>query len=93
MEKCKTLIIAVDGHSSTGKSTVAKLLASRLGYTYIDTGAMYRAVTLEALRKGFIVGEKVEEEKLKNCLSEIHIDFRYNPADRRYETYLNGEYI
>lgn len=93
MEKYKTLIIAVDGHSSTGKSTVAKLLASRLGYTYIDTGAMYRAVTLEALRKGFIVGEKVEEEKLKNCLSEIHIDFRYNPADRRYETYLNGEYI
>lgn len=93
MEKCKTLIIAVDGHSSTGKSTVAKLLASRLGYTYIDTGAMYRAVTLEAMRKGLIVGEKVEERKLKDCLSEIHIDFKYNPACGRYETYLNGEYI
>ena len=93
MEKCKTLIIAVDGHSSTGKSTVAKLLASRLRYTYIDTGAMYRAVTLEAMRKGLIVGEKVEERKLKDCLSEIHIDFKYNPACGRYETYLNGEYI
>mgnify|MGYP001069009360 CR=1 FL=1 len=50
----KALIIAVDGHSSTGKSTVAKLLAVRLGYVYIDTGAMYRAVTLQAMRKGWI---------------------------------------
>ena len=59
MEKCKALIIAVDGHSSTGKSTVAKLLATRLGYVYIDTGAMYRAVTLAAMRNGLINGEYV----------------------------------
>ena len=65
MEKCKALIIAVDGHSSTGKSTVAKLLATRLGYVYIDTGAMYRAVTLAAMRNGLINGEYVDEEKLR----------------------------
>lgn len=93
MEKSKALIIAVDGHSSTGKSTVAKLLASRLGYIYIDTGAMYRAVTLAAMRKGLIEGEQVDEERLKDCLPEMHIDFKYNPENGCYETYLNGEYI
>lgn len=62
------MIIAVDGHSSTGKSTVAKLLATRLGYVYIDTGAMYRAVTLAAMRNGLINGEYVDEEKLRICL-------------------------
>lgn len=93
MEKCKALIIAVDGHSSTGKSTVAKLLAARLGYAYIDTGAMYRAVTLEAMRKGWIGGECVEEEKLREGLRGMHIDFRYNPEQARNEIYLNGECV
>lgn len=93
MEKCKALIIAVDGHSSTGKSTVAKLLAARLGYVYIDTGAMYRAVTLEAMRRGWIEGKCVEEEKLRKALKGVHIDFRYKPEHARNEIYLNGECV
>ena len=70
MEK-KGLIVAVDGHSSTGKSTVSKILAARLGYTYIDTGAMYRIVTLRAMREGVIRNGIVEDEKLKEILKEI----------------------
>ena len=62
MEK-KGLIVAVDGHSSTGKSTVSKILAARLGYTYIDTGAMYRIVTLKAMREGLIRNGNVDDEK------------------------------
>ncbi len=93
MEKCKALIIAVDGHSSTGKSTVAKLLATRLGYVYIDTGAMYRAVTLAAMRNGLINGEYVDEEKLRICLKDLVIDFRYNKGHARNEIYLNGENV
>lgn len=94
MEKeCKSLIIAVDGHSSTGKSTVAKLLAVRLGYVYIDTGAMYRAVTLQAMRKGWIVDGKIDDESLRKGLDEICIDFKYEPEKGRNETYLNGECV
>lgn len=89
----KTLVVAVDGYSSTGKSTVAKLIASRLGLTYIDTGAMYRVVTLEALRKGMIREGKVDEEKLKTALKDIRIGFKYNAEHDQYETYLNGEYV
>lgn len=90
---CKRLVVAVDGYSSTGKSTVAKLLAARLGYTYIDTGAMYRAVTLAALRRGLIRGGDVDRQELKAYLPEIKIGFRYNEAVGCYETYLNGELI
>lgn len=85
------MIIAVDGHSSTGKSTVAKLLAARLGCVYIDTGAMYRAVTLEAMRQGWIRGGKVDERLLQQYLGKIEIDFKYSPQWQRYDTYLNGE--
>lgn len=93
MKECKRLIIAIDGYSSTGKSTVAKQLAARLGYAYIDTGAMYRAVTLEALRRGILRGEEVAEEGLRRCLTEIHIDFKYNEEKGCSETYLNGENV
>ena len=93
MEECKALIIAVDGHSSTGKSTVAKRLAARLGYAYIDTGAMYRAVTLEAMRRGFVKGGTIGEEKLRDCLKKIHIGFHYNADKGSNETYLNGECV
>lgn len=93
MEECKALIIAVDGHSSTGKSTVAKRLAARLGYAYIDTGAMYRAVTLEAMRRGLVKGGTVGEEKLRDCLKKIHIGFHYNADKGSNETYLNGECV
>lgn len=92
-KECKALVIAVDGYSSTGKSTVAKIVAAKTGYTYIDTGAMYRVVTLEAMRRGFVAGGKVDAEKLRECLDEIKIGFKYNAGNNRYETYLNGIYV
>ena len=92
MEK-KGLIVAVDGHSSTGKSTVSKILAARLGYTYIDTGAMYRIVTLRAMREGVIRNGIVEDEKLKEILPTIVFGFKYNEEKKRYESYMNGEYV
>ena len=92
MEK-KGLIIAVDGHSSTGKSTVSKILAARLGYTYIDTGAMYRIVTLRAMRDGLIRDGKVDDEGLKRVLPSIVVGFKYNDEKKRYESYMNGEYV
>ena len=92
MEK-KGLIVAVDGHSSTGKSTVSKILAARLGYTYIDTGAMYRIVTLRAMREGVIRNGIVEDEKLKEILPTIVFGFKYNEEKKLYESYMNGEYV
>lgn len=90
----RRLIIAVDGYSSTGKSTVSKLLAARLGYTYIDTGAMYRMVTYKAMREGLISEEKIiDEERLKKILTDIKFDFKYNSEYHRYESYMNGEYV
>ena len=76
--KEKAFVVAVDGYSSTGKSTVAKIVAAELGFTYIDTGAMYRAVTLAALERGWIVDGKVCREALREHLPEIEIGFRYN---------------
>ena len=92
MEK-KGLIVAVDGHSSTGKSTVSKILAARLGYTYIDTGAMYRIVTLKAMREGLIKDGNVDDEKLKDVLPTIIFGFKYNEGKKCYESYMNGEYV
>ena len=83
----------MDGYSSTGKSTVSKLLAARLGFTYIDTGAMYRVVTLEALREGLIYGGTVDEGRLRRALSVMKIGFRYNEEKKRYESYLDGELV
>lgn len=91
--KEKAFVVAVDGYSSTGKSTVAKIVAAELGFTYIDTGAMYRAVTLAALERGWIVDGKVCREALREHLPEIEIGFRYNRELQRYETYLNGKYV
>ncbi|WP_304682424.1 (d)CMP kinase [Lactobacillus taiwanensis] len=87
------MIVAVDGYSSTGKSTVAKLIAAKLGLTYIDTGAMYRAVTLAAMREGLIADGVIDREKLREVLKGIKIGFKYNRILDRYETYLNGEYV
>jgi len=92
MEK-KGLIVAIDGHSSTGKSTVSKILAARLGYTYIDTGAMYRIVTLKAMREGLIREGDIDEGKLKEVLPTIVFGFKYNEEKKRYESYMNGEYV
>ncbi len=93
MEEREIMIVAVDGYSSTGKSTVAKLIAAKLGLTYIDTGAMYRAVTLAAMRGGLIADGVIDREKLREVLKGIKIGFKYNWILDRYETYLNGEYV
>lgn len=87
------MIVAVDGYSSTGKSTVAKIIAAKLGLIYIDTGAMYRVVTLEALRRGLIVDGVIDQKRLCESLKEINIGFKYNREQDFYETYLNGEYV
>ncbi len=89
----KELVIAVDGYSSTGKSTLAKIVAARLGLVYIDTGAMYRAVTLKALREGVVVGGGVDRKRLKKYLQDISIELKYNVASGKSETYLNDENV
>lgn len=89
----KKIIIAIDGHSSSGKSTMAKDLAREIGYIYIDTGAMYRAVTLYCLRRGYIQGDTIQEEALKADLDQMDISFRYNAETGRPDTYLNGEKV
>ncbi len=81
------ITIAVDGYSSCGKSTTAKKVAKKLGYSYIDTGAMYRAVTLYFLEHHITYSNDKEVEK---ALENIHIEFRRNPNDGRNETFLNG---
>lgn len=86
----KKIIIAIDGVSSTGKSTMAKDLAKDLGYTYIDTGAMYRAVTLYSLQHGFFVDGQIDEAKLQAAMDDIDISFQFNPETGRPDTYLNG---
>jgi len=84
-----SLIIAIDGFSSCGKSTFAKAIAQKLGYAYIDTGAMYRAVTLFALQNGMINHETIDIQKLNNRLDDIHITFRRNQETNENETFLN----
>ena len=91
----KKLIIAVDGHSSCGKSTLAKDIAKHLNYKYIDTGAMYRAVTYYVIENKLYEGKRINEEALKKDLDagKITIDFKYNPELKKSETYLNGKHI
>lgn len=90
----KRIIIAIDGFSSCGKSTMAKDLAKEIGYIYIDSGAMYRAVTLYCLRNGWIGEEKqIDEAALRQHMDDIHISFRLDEATRRPVTYLNGENV
>lgn len=89
----KKIVIAVDGHSSSGKSTMAKDLAHEIGYTYIDSGAMYRAVTLYCLQKGYFEGDTIREDLLRAALKDMDISFRMNPATGRPDTYLNGENV
>ena len=89
----RKIIVAIDGHSSCGKSTIAKALAAKFGYIFIDSGAMYRAVTLFALRKNLISDGKVEREKLIGMLPEIVIEFKNNPESQKSDTYLNGENV
>ena len=91
----KKIIIAIDGHSSCGKSTMAKELARQLGYVYVDTGAMYRAVTLYAMRGDMIAQKEVKENALRKDLEDgkIQVSFKFNPETGRPDTYLNGERV
>ena len=90
----KKITIAIDGHSSCGKSTMAKDLAREVGYVYVDTGAMYRSVTLYALRNNlFNEDGSVKTNELEKQMSQINISFKINPKTGRPDTYLNGEYV
>jgi cytidylate kinase len=89
----RDLIIAIDGFSSTGKSTLAKLLAKELGYIHIDSGAMYRAVSLYALENGMIKGDEIYESDLLPQLNFIDIHFEINPETGKNEIYLNNENV
>ena len=90
-KKAPKIIIAIDGFSSCGKSTFAKAIAARLGYIFIDTGAMYRAVTLYALDHGAIRSGIVDEEAVVRLLGEISITFRFNPERGASDIYVNGD--
>ncbi|MBR2146189.1 MAG: (d)CMP kinase [Muribaculaceae bacterium] len=88
----KLITIAIDGHSSCGKSTMAKSLAKRIGYAYIDTGAMYRAVTLYCLERDMIKGEEVNKPRLRRHMPKIEISFKVN-SEGKSETWLNGKNV
>jgi cytidylate kinase len=88
------IIIALDGHSSCGKSTYAKRIASELGFAHVDTGAMYRAVTLTALNAGLFEGDDAPAiEKIEALLDDINLELRFNPDRNRTEIYLNGDMV
>ena len=90
----KKIIIAIDGFSSCGKSTMAKDLAREIGYVYVDTGAMYRAVTLYALRNKLFNGDNtVKVDELEQQMKNITISFKFNTETGRPDTYLNGELV
>ena len=88
----KRITIAIDGDSSCGKSTMAKALAKRIGYAYIDTGAMYRAVTLYCLDNGMIDGDKVNKQRLRRHMPKIEITFKVDDEGKS-NTWLNGRNV
>ena len=85
--------IAIDGPAGAGKSTIAKKVAAEKNFIYVDTGAMYRAVTLYALENGGIVGGIVNEDAIVALLDQIEISFRFNPARGASDIYVNGEFV
>ncbi|MGM9805852.1 MAG: (d)CMP kinase [Candidatus Aphodosoma sp.] len=86
----KKIVVAIDGFSSCGKSTMAKELARDTGYTYVDTGAMYRAVALYGIRAGIVTDKTIDEDSLKKAMAEINVTFALQP-DGTQHTMLNGE--
>ncbi len=86
----KKITIAIDGFSSCGKSTMAKDLAREIGYIYIDSGAMYRAVTLYCIQNHLIDGEHIDVDQLKQHINDIQISFQLNASTGKPDTYLNG---
>ena len=91
--KKRKIVIAIDGHSSCGKSTFAKAIAARLGYIFIDTGAMYRSVTLYALENGAICNGIVDDDAIIALLKDISITFRFNPMRGASDVYVNGDLV
>ncbi len=89
----KKIVIAIDGYSSCGKSSMAKVLAERIGYAYIDTGAMYRAVTLYAWRSGFFQDGFTDMALLEKAINKLDITCKVNPTTGKTETYLNGQNV
>ena len=92
MDNKKKIVIAIDCFSSCGKSTFAKAIAAKLGYIFIDTGAMYRAVTLYALEQGAIVEGVVDGERVEQLLGDVEISFRFNAERGASDIYVNGVY-
>ena len=86
----RRITIAIDGHSSAGKSTMAKAIARELNYVYIDTGAMYRATTLFAMNERLIVNGQVDDEGIENSIDRLFLSFKYNPAAETSEMHLSG---
>jgi cytidylate kinase len=89
----KKIIIAIDGHSSCGKSTMAKELAEQAGYTYIDSGAMYRAVTLYCIEKKLFLDNQLDLDTLRKEIAHIHVTFKKEEATGHSDTYLNGRNV
>ena len=89
----KKITIAIDGFSSCGKSTMAKDLAKRIGYVYVDSGAMYRAVTLYAIQHGCFDGQVLDVEKLRSMMGNIQISFQFNSQMGKPDTYLNNNKV
>lgn len=89
----KQITIAIDGYSSCGKSTLAKQLASKLNYTYVDSGAMYRAITLFAIENGLASKDEVKNDELISRLDDIDVDLKYDSEAQRVTTFLNGKNV
>lgn len=89
----KNIIIAIDGFSSCGKSTMAKELAQSISYTYVDSGAMYRAVTLFCMQQNLIQNDNVDATRLSELIDQIEIGFKFNAETGKSETYLNGNNV
>ncbi len=89
----KKITIAIDGYSSTGKSTLAKQLAKKLGYVYVDTGAMYRAIAFFSMQHGYINADSFDKESLVNSLLSIRLQFQFNADLGFAEMYLNDENV
>ncbi len=89
----KPITIAIDGFSSCGKSTFAKSIAAKLGYLFIDTGAMYRAIALAAIRGGYITSEGVDVDGVVAMLPSINIGFKYNPSRQASDVYIDSEMV
>ncbi|HTL83186.1 MAG TPA: (d)CMP kinase [Bacteroidia bacterium] len=89
----RKITIAIDGYSSCGKSTIAKAIAAKLGYNYVDSGAMYRCVSLYCLEHGIIKDGTFSEAEVVHALSEISLSFTFNPATNASDTYMNGKNV